>query len=98
MNARKPVSVCILLILVFALGFVVGMRDGPRHEFYPRVGTVCAFDTENDVVIVEDLVGILWGIEGIEDLEIGDRIAMVMDDNGTMEVYDDIICTIRYIG
>jgi len=65
---------------------------------YPRAGYVCELDRENDTVIIEDASGFLWEIEEIEDWCVGDGCAMIMYDNGTPEVFDDAIVSIRYNG
>lgn len=67
---------------------------GQRGQ-YPAAGTVTVC---GDTVFVEDSVGNIWSFEGAEDWETGDRAAMIMDDNGTKQIYDDAIMQIRYIG
>ena len=65
---------------------------------YPACGIVIEIDEENDLVMVEDFNGDIWIFEGIEDWFIGDICAMMMDDNGTDTIYDDIIVSVRYRG
>lgn len=67
-------------------------------EQYILVGVVVEFDFENDLVIVEDCTGEQWAFEGIEDWWYNDLAGMLMDDNGTKIIYDDIILLVTYCG
>ena len=64
-------------------------------------GATCAptdmgFYTLNAVAV--DFNGNEWGFEGIEDYNNGDYITMLMCDNGTPIIYDDVICATHYDG
>lgn len=65
-------------------------------EFYPKSGTVVELETATDTVVVEDRSGNFWSFEGIEDWMIDDHCAMIMCNNGTSEISDDIICKVIY--
>lgn len=67
-------------------------------DLYPAVGVVFDIDYENNLVIFEDYEQNLWAIEGIEDWEIGDIGALLMDDMDTKSIYDDEIVLVRYAG
>ena len=67
-------------------------------DMYPAVGVVFDIDYENNLVIFEDYTQNLWAIEGIEDWEIGDIGALLMDDMDTESIYDDEIVFVRYAG
>lgn len=67
-------------------------------NLYPSVSVVCALDTENDIVTVQDTNGNLWQFLGCEDWELGDVVGMIMADSGTAEVWDDVIMQYRYCG
>ena len=45
---------------------------------------------------VEDTTGNLWSFNGAEDWEINDTCALIMDDNSTKDIRDDIIISTRY--
>ena len=68
-------------------------------NYYPASGIVTGFDNGNDLVIYEDFEGNVWDFPGIEDWEEGDRVALIMDNNGTPDnIYDDLPVVWRYIG
>ena len=48
--------------------------------------------------MIEDFNGNIWIFEGIEDWFIGDICAMMMDNNGTDIIYDDIIISVQCCG
>lgn len=64
--------------------------------FYPKSATVVELESSTDTVVLEDRSGNLWTFEGIEDWMVDDHCAMVMCDNGTAEITDDIICKVIY--
>lgn len=63
---------------------------------YPGTGIIT--EIKNDVVTFEDFNGFLWSFEGAEDYAINDRVAVIFDDAGTEEIFDDIILQVRYCG
>ena len=84
---------------MFALALVlVSLFSVASAEIYPAVGVVTDLDYENDLVIFEDYNQNLWIIEGIEDWDIGDIGALLMDDMETESIYDDMILLARYAG
>lgn len=70
----------------------------PEHGIYPQAMRVCEFIEETDEVICVDGNGNLWSYYGIEDYNINDLVAVIFDDNGTPEIYDDIIIDVRATG
>lgn len=81
-----------------------------EHAIYPQ--TMIIYDLEVDdkgtetvedddgVITLIDGVGFLWKVnEYPEDYNVGDYVAVIMDDNGTPEsIYDDIILDMRATG
>lgn len=67
-------------------------------DIYAKTAIVYEIDRDADVVVVEDATGNLWEFEGVEDYEIGDFVSMVMDDNDTTSIYDDVIVVSQYSG
>jgi len=68
---------------------------------YAKVAIVDKIDEENDLVYFridygED--GHWYVMEGIEDLFVGDICGLLMNDNGTPEIFDDIILSATYSG
>lgn len=77
----------VLLSLVFSIG-----------GHYPSYATVVDLDVESDIVSAEDNNGFVWDFYGVEDYDIGDGVALVMYDNGTVSIFDDVIVDARYVG
>ena len=65
---------------------------------YPAAAVVTAVDYERDVVTVERASGLFsYEFEGVEDLMVGDLMALVMYSNGTPHtIADDIVISARY--
>ena len=71
----------------------------PASKAYPNAGVVVGLDEENDLVTISTGSGLLYEFYGIEDLFIGDIVAVTMDDNGTPDsVLDDKIIDSKYAG
>lgn len=66
------------------------------NENYALTTFVIETDAKNDLVILEDGNGNLWQFRGVEDWEVGDCASLTMNDNGTPEIYDDVIVNARY--
>lgn len=66
--------------------------------FYSMTTVVVDFDERTDSVICVDFNGNEWAFEGIEDWCIGDYASLMMCDNGTDLIYDDIVCDAHYDG
>lgn len=84
---KKFVAIVILFIL---------LTVSASAEIYPQVFVVG--DIEDDTLILIDCNENEWLWEGVEDYDIGDIVAAIMDDNNTTTIYDDAIVTLRYAG
>lgn len=51
---------------------------------------------EQNTATLIDCNGFLWLYDEPEDMEIDDYYTAVMDDNGTDEIFDDRIVSLRY--
>lgn len=67
-------------------------------EIYPQAFVVSEVNYEENTILLVDYNGEGWLWKGIEDYEVGDIIAAIMDDNETETIYDDIIIIIQYAG
>lgn len=65
-------------------------------HLYPLSTTVT--EINNNTVTVEDSNGNLWSFDGAEDWEINDSCALIMNDNNTKDIRDDVIISTRYQG
>lgn len=91
------------LFMIISLAIVAAMSDkticqiynaNQQKHLYPLTTTVT--EIKNDTVTVEDSNGNLWSFNGAEDWEVGDGCALIMDDNSTSEIVDDVIISAKY--
>lgn len=81
------------LILILILTALTASAD-----VYPMTAKVISVDYAEDVVLVQDYNGFIFAFEGCEDWFEGDGASMVMDDNGTEDITDDVILMAHYCG
>lgn len=67
-------------------------------NYYPDTMIVSDLDYEKDLVTLADATGNIWTFAGCEDWMIGDLAALIMDDMGTENIFDDQIVSIKYSG
>lgn len=93
------------LFIIVALAIVAAFTDlslaklynaNQISHLYPLSTTV--MEINNDIVTVEDSNGNLWSFNGAEDWEINDSCALIMNDNNTKDICDDVIISTRYQG
>jgi len=65
---------------------------------HPKAMIIVAVDREADIVTLSTCSGLLYEFYGVQDYEEGDIVALIMDDNGTEDVRDDIILAHQYCG
>lgn len=71
------------------------------NNYYPECGIVTDItqtgkEAWETTVTFETMNGNLFQFYGGEDLEKGDVIALIMNDNGTVNVDDDMVIDVRY--
>lgn len=86
---KKFIAVVALFALIVAFSTACA-------EMYPQTFIVSATDTVQDTLVLIDGTGNEWVWFGIEDYDVGDIVAVIMDDNDTEIIYDDAIITMRY--
>ena len=93
------------LFIIIALAILATMADksicqlynaNQQKHLYPLTATVT--EINNDTVTVEDTNGNLWSFNGAEDWQVGDGCALIMHDNSTSDIRDDVIISTRYQG
>ena len=89
------VLIVLALVLVVLSMCVVYVN---AEELLPDIGLVTAIDEEQDLVYITTIDGNVWMYEGIEDLMVGDILAIIFDTMGTDVIFDDQIIQIRYCG
>lgn len=89
--------------IIISLAIVATMADkticqiynaNQQKHLYPLTTTVTQIN--NNTVTVEDSNGNLWSFDGAEDWEVGDGCALIMHDNSTSEIVDDVIISAKY--
>ena len=65
-------------------------------NLYPTCGVVT--EVNSTEMTFADFSGNLWTVLDPQDYAEGDRIAAIMDDNGTPIIYDDIVVSTKYCG
>ena len=86
-------KVIVTLILAIILSTMVYIVD---ESFYPRPGKIVAVEYDLDDYIIEDIAGLRWVVKGVEDLSVGDNVAMLIYNRLTPnDIFDDIILKIR---
>ncbi len=93
------------IFLIISLAIIAAMTDksicqlynaNQISHLYPLSTTV--MQISNNTVTVEDSNGNLWSFNGAEDWEINDTCALIMNDNSTKDIRDDVIISTRYQG
>lgn len=67
-----------------------------NNDYYPMTTVVREIDIKNDVVTVENNNGHLYAFTGVEDWQVGDICSLMLDNNGTESIFDDIILKAIY--
>ena len=83
---RKIISILIIYTLIILL-----YAHTTENFIYNREAVVTDIDNIADIVTAEDLSGNIWAFYGAENLKPGDVITLVMDNNKTGKIEDDII-------
>lgn len=65
------------------------------HE-YALTTVVISVDYTMDIVKTMDATGNIWEFTGVEDWTPDDVCSMVMYDNGTADIHDDVIINAKY--
>ena len=65
---------------------------------YPATMQVTDIDYNNDVVTIETATGFTYEFYGAEDYTKGDLVSCIMFSNGTADITDDMILSVRYSG
>lgn len=93
-----PIFLGIISALIgFAVWFIcMGKPAEAKPNYYALATVVTAIDSTEDAIICEDCNGNVWAFYGVEDWQVGDNANLLMHDNGTKSIYDDVICDATY--
>ena len=94
---RLTVFILYTLCILYA-GFLFGSkREIEVHEsLYARQAVVTTINTGKDFVGFTDQKGNEWYLYGVEDWSLGDEALIVMDDNNTDYIFDDVMVSATY--
>lgn len=65
---------------------------------YPMTFIITEVDEAEDVVYMENYFGHVYTFEGVEDWWPGDMVSCIMWTEGTPEITDDVIMSVRGVG
>lgn len=88
---KKLTTIALILILT-AIALTASA------DVYPMTAKVVEVNYDEDIVTVETFTGFLFSFEGCEDWAEGDCASLIMDDNGTEKILDDMIVMAQYGG
>lgn len=80
---KKIIIIAIIVIIACVL------FTNKKNNRYELEGTV--FEVNKETTFIKDYNGNIWEIENIVKFEKGQKVTMIMDNNGTKEIEDDII-------
>ena len=91
------IAVIMFVFIMFAYKVNRSHKEEESHK-YAMSTIVVDISDATDTVTIRDFNGNLWQFKGVEDWALDDICACVMDDNGTAEIKDDEIISVRYSG
>jgi len=97
-NWPYGVRVAIVIVLMIAAMMLLWCPILCKADTYAMTAVIVSLNYDTDTVKVEDFNGNVWAFDGCEDWQLFDMCALMMDDNNTIDIYDDMIVSIRYNG
>ena len=98
-NVLIVVLIAVLCVCAFAGWMIETVATGILYATgaeYAKAAIVTSVDRAADAVTFEDCNGNLWEWEGVEDWAVGDGAALLMNNHGTKNIYDDEIISAKY--
>lgn len=86
------------MLITTLITLILSGNINGNATLYPETAIVREIDPVEDTVLVEAGNGNLFVFKGTEDWEEDDVCSMLMSDNGTANVADDIILDVKYSG
>ena len=96
-----PIALGVVALIIGIIITIIGranLEEKTEANQYPLTTIVTEINEEKDSVSITDNNGFVWQFYGVEDWEEGDICSVIMNDNGTETIFDDIIITTRYGG
>lgn len=89
----------LIIAALFAATLAAPVREiEPADGFYAQTAIVTDVDHDLNIVMTATMNGNAWSFYGAEDWLEGDICSLLMYDNSTPEIYDDVIVGARYSG
>lgn len=90
-------KILVAMLILSAILFTSCLRAADSSQ-YAKTTKVIEVNQITDTVVCEDYNGNQWEFTECEDWEVGDIATLLMNDNGTENIYDDTIVEARYSG
>ena len=94
MGILTGILIMILIIMILTICANSITVPEPTPTTYSRIMIIDGI--QDDTLLLRDNRGELWVYYGAEDWDVGDIAIATMDNNGTANIYDDIIITLQY--
>lgn len=92
-NKILYITIMVLVAIIITMSVVV------TNNFHSRVAMITEIDEENNLITTTCGNGNMFAFySATEDWAVGDLCSLIMFDNGTEIVYDDIVVSARYGG
>lgn len=86
------------MVKLLLIGVLFLNLNAKSEHTYSKTTVVAEVNRTTDTVTCIDFNGDKWCFKGCEDWEQGDIASLLMSDNKTKNIYDDIILNARYEG
>ena len=94
----KKTAAILTFFVIISMLLAGWFFNRPSAELYAKSGVVTLVDRTENRVCFTDHQGEIWEFESEDDWEVDDLVACVMSDNGTDEIFDDEVISVRYEG
>ena len=92
---KKRIIIIIILLSILLDVQRVSAAETQNSGYYANIGVIYEIDKNNDLVYFTDGVN-NWSFYGVEDWQLNDVVLVVMYNNNTDTVKDDIIINCKY--
>ena len=91
---NNTLGLIIAAIVSFLVAFLCLYQ--PQHKTYTLQGEIYKVDYAEDITLIRDENGHVWGMKGTEVQPQGTPVTMTMDNMNTTTIVDDGIIEIKY--
>ena len=93
----SPLEIAMVILIPLCVLSLMFWLFFPRNSDYYGLTTIVEeTDDIMDTVYVRDCNGHLWSFQGVEDWQVGDCATLIMDNNRTLDIADDIVTSAHY--